>query len=132
MDSGQTRYPQRGEIWYVKLPTDPPEKEGRPVVVVSIDARNAHPRATAVLVVPLSTTPAKLPTHIPLAPGETNLAEASTVQTENITIVQKTSLKEPRQRLRRLSEAMIERIARGVVMAMGFPELLIQLEDKRR
>ena len=113
--------PTRGEIWFVKLPTDPPEKNERPVVIVSIEARNAHPRATTVLAVPLSTTPARLPTHIAVAPGETGLAEASTIQAENITTVRKSSLREPSQRLRRLSESMIERIAKGVQIAMGFP-----------
>jgi len=116
------RWPQRGEIWFVKLPTDPPEKNERPVVVVSIEARNAHERATTVLVVPLSTTPPRLPSHIALAPGETGLSEPSTIQAENITTVRKTSLHEPSRRLRRLSEGVIEKIARGVQMAMGFPD----------
>ena len=91
-------------------------------MVVSLDARNNHPRATAVLVVPLSTTPPRLPTHIPLSPGETGLAENSTVQAENITTVLKTSLQEPRQKLRRLSDRAIERTARCVMMAMGFAQ----------
>jgi len=120
--------PQRGEIWYVKLPSDPPDKGGRPVVVVSLDARNNHPRATTVLVVPLSTTPPRLPTHISLLPGETGLAENSTVQAENITTVLKTSLQEPRQKLRRLSERTIERTARCVVMAMGFAPWPLHLD----
>ncbi len=122
MPTQAARYPQRGEIWFVKVPTDPPEKNERPVVVVSIDARNAHERANTVLVVPLSTTPARLPTHISLAPGETGLSEPSTVQAENITVVRKTSLREPTRRLRRLSETLIEKIARGVVTAMEFPD----------
>lgn len=113
--------PKRGEIWFVKLPTDPPEKQGRPVVVVSMDARNLHERATTVLVVPLSTTSAKLPTHISLTPGETNLAENSTAQTENITTVLKSSLREPKYPLRRLSAGTLERIAHGVLIAMGIP-----------
>lgn len=112
--------PQRGEIWFVKLATDPPDKSGRPVIVVSIDARNQHERALTVLVVPLSTTPPKLPTHIPLTPGQTGLSENSTVQAEGITTVLKTSLLAPRQKLRRLSEGPLEKIAEGVLMAMGF------------
>jgi mRNA interferase MazF len=114
--------PQRGEIWFVKLPTDPPEKNERPVVIVSIDARNTHERATTVLVVPLSTAPARLPTHIPLAPGETGLSEPSTIQAENITTVRKISLHPPTRKLRRLSEGVIEKIARGVQMAMGITD----------
>jgi mRNA-degrading endonuclease toxin of MazEF toxin-antitoxin module len=117
------RQPQRGEIWYVKLPSDPPGKEERSVVVVSIEARNSHERATTVLVAPLSTTPPKLPSHIPLSPGETGLSENSTIQADGITTVRKTSLHEPRQKLRRLSEGILERVARGVLMAMGFPDL---------
>lgn len=113
--------PKRGEIWFVKLPTDPPEKQGWPVIVVSMDARNLHERATTVLVVPLSTTPAKLPTHISLTPGETSLAENSTAQTENITTVLKSSLREPKYPLRRLSARTLERIAQGVLIAMGIP-----------
>lgn len=119
-----TRYPQRGEIWFVKLPTDPPEKNDRPAVIVSIEARNAHERATTVLIVPLSTTPARLPTHISLAPGETGLAEPSTIQAENITTVCKASLHPPTRSLRRLSESVIEKIAHAVQMAMGFPDHL--------
>lgn len=117
------RPPQRGEIWYVKLPSDPSDKSERPVVVVSIEARNSHERATTVLVVPLSTTPAKMASHISLSPGETGLSEPSTVQAEGITTVRKESLDEPRQKLRRLSEKTIEKIARGVLHAMGFPDL---------
>ena len=122
MPTQPVRHPQRGEIWFVKIPTDPPEKNDRPVVIVSIDARNQHERATTVLVVPVSTTPARLPTHISLAPGETGLSEPSTVQAENITTVRKTSLREPTRKLRRLSETTIRKIAKGVQMAMGFPD----------
>jgi mRNA-degrading endonuclease toxin of MazEF toxin-antitoxin module len=32
--------PRRGEIWFVKLHVDPPDKGLRPVLVVSVDARN--------------------------------------------------------------------------------------------
>lgn len=91
-------------------------------MIVSIEARNAHERATTVLVVPLSTTPPRLPTHIPLAPGETGLSEPSTIQAENITTVRKSSLREPTGRLRRLSEATLENIAKGVRLAIGFSD----------
>lgn len=116
------RQPRRGEIWFVKLPTDPPEKSQRPVIIVSTDARNLHERANTVLVVPLSTTPAKAPTHLELSPGETGLGLLSTVRCEDISVVRKTSLLEPRQGLRPLSENALRRIASGVVRAMGFPE----------
>src|SRR6266516_6892792 len=56
--------PKRGEIWFVKFPSDPPEKNPRPVVIVSMDARNQHPRAETVLAVPLSMRLRESPTHI--------------------------------------------------------------------
>ncbi len=93
--------PKRGEIWFVKFPSDPPEKNPRPVVIVSMDARNQHPRAETVLAVPLSTTLRESPTHIRLQPGETGLQPS-------------------RGALRRLSESTLREIARGVVRAMGF------------
>jgi mRNA-degrading endonuclease toxin of MazEF toxin-antitoxin module len=116
--------PQRGEIWFVKLPSDPPDKRERPVVIVSMDERNSHERATTVLVVPLSTTPPRMASHILLSAGETGLSEPSTVQAEDITTVRKSSLLEPRTKLRKLSESTIERIARGVQIALGFADRL--------
>jgi mRNA interferase MazF len=117
------RQPRRGEIWFIKLPTDPPDKGHRPAVIVSTDARNLHEKASTVLVVPLSTTPAKAPTHIELSPGETGLGAASTIRAEDISVVRKSSLLEPRQGLRVLSEATIRKIARSVTLAMGFADL---------
>lgn len=114
------RLPRRGEIWFVQLPTDPPEKGQCPVVIVSTDARNLHERANTVLAVPLSTTPARAPTHIELLPGETGLGTTSTIRCEDISVVRKSSLLEPRYGLRILSEGLLRRIARGVTMAMGF------------
>jgi mRNA-degrading endonuclease toxin of MazEF toxin-antitoxin module len=121
--------PKRGAIYFVKLPSDPPDKNERPVVVVSLEARNSHERASTVMVVPLSTTPAKMPTHIPLAPGETGLSEPSWAQAEGISTVRKESLQAPRQQTRRLSELTLSKIARGVVMAMGFPDWAVHLEN---
>jgi mRNA-degrading endonuclease toxin of MazEF toxin-antitoxin module len=119
--------PQRGQICFVKLPADPPEKQGRPVVIVSTEARNRLERALTVLVIPLSTTLRDSPTHVALLPGETGLREPSMAQCENITTVQKTSMQMPRQPLRRLSESRVRDLARCVVFAMGFlPEQLLK------
>jgi mRNA-degrading endonuclease toxin of MazEF toxin-antitoxin module len=111
--------PRRGEIWFVRMPSDPSDKSARPVVVVSLDARNQHPRASTVLVVPLSTTLRGLETHIRLEPGETGLVEACEAQAENITTVRKESLAPPRVRLRPISVTRLRQIAACVVLAMG-------------
>ena len=72
-----------------------------------------------------------MPTHVSLSLGETSLSETSTIQAEGIIKVPKTSLQEPRQKLRRLTIATksnlflnsIERTARCVPMAIRFPDL---------
>jgi mRNA-degrading endonuclease toxin of MazEF toxin-antitoxin module len=101
------------------MPSDPPDKGPRPVVVVSLNARNQHPRASTVLVAPLSTTIRPADTHIRLEPGETGLAEICDVQAENVSVVRKENLLPPRTRLRPVSAARLRQIARGVVLAMG-------------
>ena len=119
MPDPQPVQPRQGEIWFVRIPTDPPDKNARPVIVVSLDARNQHPRASTVLVVPLSTTISGFDTHVRLEPGETGLAEVSEAQAENISTVRKESLAPPRSRLRALSASRLGQIARCVVLAMG-------------
>ncbi|MGD0826222.1 MAG: type II toxin-antitoxin system PemK/MazF family toxin [Terriglobales bacterium] len=113
--------PQRGEIWFTKLPTDPPGKGKRPVVIVSINARNNHPRASTVLVVPLSTSVHKdeIPTHLVLDPGQTGLRERVVAQAEDVSAVWKAELDAARERLRTLSASQICDLARKVEMAMG-------------
>ena len=116
------RNPLRGEIWFVQLPTDPPEKGLRPVVVISLDDRNKHPRANTVLVAPLTTTIHKnVPTHILLSPGETGLNEASCIRAEDVSVVLKTSLREPKGKLRMLSNTKVCEIADALRFAMGCP-----------
>jgi mRNA-degrading endonuclease toxin of MazEF toxin-antitoxin module len=93
------------------------------VIVVSMDARNEHPRASTVLVVPLSTTLRAFDTHVRLEPGETGLGEVSEAQAENISTVRKESLVPARSRLQTLSAAKLGQIAKCVVLATGiFPE----------
>jgi len=113
--------PQRGEIWFTKLPTDPLEKGKRPVIIVSVNARNNHPRASTVLVVPLSTSVHKneIPTHLVLEPGQTGLRERVVAKSEDISVVWKAELDAPRERLRTLSSSQICDLARKVELAMG-------------
>lgn len=113
--------PRQGEIWFVQLPTDPPGKLPRPVVIVSLDARNLNDRALTVLVVPLSTTlKDPLPKmHMRVGAGETGLQHESEVQAGGITTIDKRYLRPPRQKLRQFSRRRIREIARCVVLAMG-------------
>ena len=115
--------PQRGEIWFTKLPIDPPEKGKRPVVIVSVNPRNNHLRADSVLIVPLSTSVHKseVPTHLVLEPGQTGLRERALAKAEDISIVWKAELEPPRERLRLLSNHQVCQLARMVQIAMGCP-----------
>jgi mRNA-degrading endonuclease toxin of MazEF toxin-antitoxin module len=115
------RPPLRGEIWYVKLPTDPPEKAARPVIIISLDARNRHSGASTVLVAPLTGSVGKdFETHIRLSPGETGL-HASSIRCEDLTVVKKEFLIEPKLPLRPLSNTRVCQIADRVRIAMGCP-----------
>ena len=114
------RPPLRGEIWFVQLHSDPPGKGQRPVVVVSIDARNRHERADTVLVVPLTTSIHKnVPTHAFLPAGETGLESDAAARAEDITVVRKQALLEPRAGLRRLSDRRVCELAAKVGLALG-------------
>ena len=114
------RVPLRGEIWFVQLHVDPPDKGRRPVIIVSIDARNRHERADTVLVVPLTTSVHRdFPTHVLLPAGETGLQCDSAARAEDVTVVRKQSLVEPKARLRQVSDRRICEIASKIALAMG-------------
>lgn len=121
--------PRQGEIWFVQLPTDPATFTGRPVVIVSSDARNMSERANTVLVVPLSTTLREPvpPTNLRLNSGETGLREKSELQAGNITTIRKAQLRAPREKLRQLSHLTMRRIAARVALAMDV--LMEEIEE---
>ena len=110
--------PLRGEIWDVDFPSDPPGEGPRPVLIVSPNLRNKHPKATTVLVVPFSMTLSEYPTHIRLAAGQTGLPEASELQPEQITAVRKEYLRR-RPGTRTQLESTIRTIAKNVVFSLG-------------
>jgi mRNA interferase MazF len=112
--------PLRGEIWFVQLPVDPPSKGKRPVIIVSLDARNRHERADTVLAVPLTTSIHKdAPTHVFLPAGETGLQSDSAARAEDVTVIKKENLIESRSSLRKLSDKRICELAAKVSVAMG-------------
>lgn len=123
MTQQEIRYPRRGEIWWTHFPADPPDKGRRPVIVVSVDARNLHPRANTMLVIPLSTSIQKSGlTHLLLHAGETGLREDSMAKAEDICTVRRAELSEPIQGHRPVSNAQICRLAALVKIAMGCVE----------
>jgi mRNA-degrading endonuclease toxin of MazEF toxin-antitoxin module len=117
------RTPSRGEIWWTNSPTDPPDKGRRPVIVVSPNVRNQHERASTVLVVPLSTSVHRIgPAHVLLRAGETGLGLDCVAQADNISVVLKAMLQEPRPSQRALSNSLVCRLAGMVALAMACTE----------
>ena len=83
-------YPQRGEIYLVRLPGHPADPKARPALVVSMDVRNRL--ANDVIVVPLSTTLRTAPTHVELSVGEGALKKVSMAKCEQVTTLDKSFL----------------------------------------
>lgn len=111
---------RRGEIRWARMPTDPPGKGPRPVLIVSPEARNRHPRAHTILVVPFTSSIHRLsPWHVVLSAGETGLPEDSALTVENITAILKGEVLPAGQPPRVLSHAKICALAELVRAAMG-------------
>lgn len=109
--------PERGAIYFIEVPGDQQQRP-IPVAVVSTDIRNRY--GEGVLVIPLSSSPARYGTHLELPPSETGLPHAAIAQCENVHVLDKT-LFEGRQPAssRRLSEIRIRQMADLVALAMG-------------
>jgi len=89
-------------------------------VIVSLDDRNRHERADAVLVVPLTTSVHKaVATHDFLSAGETGLQSDSAARAEDLTVVKKQNLVRPQGSLRPLSHSRVCELAEKVRIAMG-------------
>jgi mRNA-degrading endonuclease toxin of MazEF toxin-antitoxin module len=113
------RLPLRGEIWWVHFAFDSPGKN-RPAVIVSIDARNRHPRATTVLAIPLSRSTHKPAlTHLLLKAGETGLREDSVAWAENIATITRDQLVGKVEGHRLVSHTRICQLSQLVKLAMG-------------
>ena len=94
---------------------------GQERYVQDIDCLLYTSGATTVLVAPLTGSVEKdFDTHIRLSAGETGL-HPSSIRCEDITVVNKELLVEPKSPLRTLSNTRVCQIADAVRMAMGCP-----------
>jgi mRNA interferase MazF len=95
--------PRRGDVWLVDF-GDPVGREQagrRPAVIVSADPMNEGP-AGVVIVVPMTTAPRDLPSHIEVEPGASGLDELSYAKCEDVKSVS------DRRLMARLGEASSE------------------------
>lgn len=90
----------------------------RPVLVLSIDARNE--RAKDLMVVPCSTTLREAPTHIRLARGEGGVPQACVLKCEQLTTLPRDEL-DPVPLGAVLSALRLREIERAVARAIGIP-----------
>ena len=77
--------PRRGEVWLVDFgkPVGRAQAGRRPALVVSADALNEGP-AGLVIVVPITTAPRGLPSHVEIEPGDSGLDDVSYAKCEDI------------------------------------------------
>lgn len=107
--------PQRGYLYWVKLPGEPDAKR-RPALVISVDARNRL--ANDVLVIPASTTLRPAPTHVKLKRGSGGVPRDSVLKCEQITTLPRYLLGD-RAIGGPLSAALLEDAERGILRAIG-------------
>jgi mRNA interferase MazF len=77
--------PRKGEVWLVDFgdPLGREQSGTRPAVVVSADPLNES-QAGVVIVVPTTTTPRGLPSHIEIEPGGSGLDQVSYAKCEDV------------------------------------------------
>lgn len=77
--------PRRGEIWLIDFgePVGREQAGRRPALVVSADPLNDGP-AGVVIVVPLTTTPRGLPSHIEIDPHDSGIDSVSYAKCEDV------------------------------------------------
>lgn len=109
-------FPQRGEVYFVRLPGHPLDRKRRPALVVSLDVRNQW--ANDVMVVPLSTTLRPAPTHVVIPKGEGGAHHDSMAKCEQVTTLDK-SLLVRGPLAGKVAERIMEQVERGIMRAIG-------------
>ena len=103
---------RRGHIYWARL--DKP----RPVLVLSIDARNE--RANDLIVIPCSTTLRDAPTHVRLRRGEGGVLAACVLKCEHVTTLPKDDL-DAAPLGGPLDPSRLGEVERAVLRAIGVP-----------
>lgn len=103
---------RRGHLYWARL------DKRRPVLVISIDARNE--RASDVIVVPCSTTVRDAPTHVRLQRGEGGAPAACVLKCEQLTTLLQAEV-DPRPLGRHLGSTRLVEVERAILRAIGVP-----------
>lgn len=86
--------PARGEVWYAVLDPVMGHEQGgeRPCLIVSDDHFNRS-RADLVVVVPITRTIRRVPTHVPVEAPEGGLKDVSSITCEHVRTISKLRLR---------------------------------------
>lgn len=103
---------RRGHLYWARL------DKRRPVLVVSIDARNE--RANDIIVVPCSTVMRDAPTHVRLSRGEGGVPDVCLLKCEQVTTIPKSDVN-PAPLGGGLSSARLAEVERALLRAVGIP-----------
>ena len=103
---------RRGYLYWARI------DKRRPVLVISIDARNE--RANDLIVIPCSTTLRDAPTHVRLRRGEGGVPTTSVLKCEQITTLPRDDVDAHPLGLN-LSPIRLAEVERAVLRAIGLP-----------
>ena len=109
--------PSRGDVWMVDLsPTRGREQDGmRPAMVLSVDKFN-HGPADLLIVLPITKTQRRIPTHVLIPMGEAGLTFDSYVKCEDIRSISKNRLV---RYMGQVTTARIESVEKWVRVLLG-------------
>ena len=109
--------PSRGDVWMVDLsPTRGREQDGmRPALVLSVD-KFKHCPAELAIVVPMTKTERRIPTHVPVPAGEAGLSYNSYIKCEDIRSISRDRFV---RHMGEVTPPRIERVQRYVRLLLG-------------
>ena len=112
----------RGDLFSACLdPVVGSEQGGiRPVLVVQNDIGNRYSPTVIVLAVTGQINKTRLPTHVPVAAGNTGLAKDSVVLAEQIRTLDKRRL---REKIGTLRPEVMQKVSEAMMISLGFPTI---------
>ena len=112
----------RGDLFSACLdPVVGSEQGGiRPVLVVQNDVGNRYSPTVIVLAVTGQINKTRLPTHVPVAAGNTGLAKDSVVLAEQIRTLDKRRL---REKIGTLRPEVMQKVSEAMMISLGFPTI---------
>ncbi|MBF8438060.1 type II toxin-antitoxin system PemK/MazF family toxin [Halanaerobiaceae bacterium Z-7014] len=112
----------RGDVFYAKLdPAIGSEQKGtRPVVIIQNDIGNRYSPTVIVSAITSKIRKAKLPTHVEIEAGDSELDKDSVILLEQIRTLDKRRLE---RKITRLAPEIIEEVNKAIEISLGLVDL---------